>query len=287
MYDGRSGFTWLTGTASGFLSGVIRGFGWVPVFLSVPGVLAAVLRRRDARSLFLGVALFSWGLVTLFAGYWLPRYFLSLLVLASVFAAVALGEILRATGLVLGRRAPAVALGFLVLTLGGNALRWEWRTRGRCIHDVVCAKRQDFIRTNVRGWELADWVNRNLGPDDKIGVGMSVQPFYYMRRPYFHINPNTEKGNLQSLQTPEEFLRAFRALGLTWLALSPYFDRGIYPVETTPHMHTFFWRFDRARKALARSGKLTYVITLEGVRIYRIEAPQRDQTQAAAKLSDS
>jgi hypothetical protein len=276
MFNGWSGYSWRTGTASGFLSGVTRGFGWVPVVLSVPGALVAVVRRRDAVSWFLGVALLSLGLVTLFAGYWLPRYFFSVLVLSSVFAAVALSEILRAAGPVLGRRALVVALGLLALALGGSTLRWEWRTRGRCVRDAVYIKRhaQEFVRTNVRHWEVADWVNRNLGPDDRIGVGMNVQPFYYMRRPYFHIHPMTEKGNLQSLRTPEEFLQAFRALGLTWLAYSPHSDAG-YPVATAPRMNAFLWRFDRARKALAQSGKLTPVTTIQGVRIYRIEGPRR------------
>ncbi len=272
MFGGLNGYSWSTGTVSAFLSRAASGFGWVPVLLSVPGLLAAVARKRDAASAFLGAALLSFGLIALFAGIWLPRYFLSLLVLSSAFAGAALAEILRVAQLVLGRRAPVVALGLLTVALGGSSIRWQWRTSGELVRDVLRLERQQFVRTHAPYWSLADWANRNLAPGDKIGIGVNVQPFYYLDRPYFHIHPMTEKGNLQSLQTPDEFLRAFRTLGLTWLAFSRYYDEASYPEATAPRMNAFLRRFYRARKALTQSGKLTLMTTVEGVRVYRIEA---------------
>jgi hypothetical protein len=271
MFNGLTGYSWHTGTASSFLQKTIRGFGWVPVLLSIPGLLAAVLRRRDAASAFLGMVWASFGLLTLFAGYWLPRYFLTLLVLSSVFATVILAEICRPAGRALGRRATVVALAIVVLAVGGSSLRWQWTTGWRFVQDAVRLKRQDFVRTHVRFWEVADWANRNLGPNDKIAVGLNVQPFYYLNRPYFHVHPMTQKGNLQSLETPEEFLRAFHTLGITWLAFSPYVDAESYPEASAPRMHAFLKRLYNARKSLTRSGQLTPVTALQGVRIYRIE----------------
>jgi hypothetical protein len=273
MFGGLTGFSWGTGTVKAFLSATVSGFGWVPVLLSVPGLLAVVTRKRDAASVFLGAALMSFGLVTLFAGYWSPRYFLSLLVLSSAFAAAALVEILRAAQVVLGRRPPLVALGLLTIAVGGSSMRWQWTTSRDLVRDVLHLERQEFIKAHVPYWSVADWANRNLGPGDKIGVGVNVQPFYYLNRPYLHIHPMTEKGNLQSLQTPEEYLCAFRALGLTWLAFSPYSDEGSYPEATAPRMNAFLRRFYRAQEALTKGGKLTLVTSVEGVRIYRIEAP--------------
>jgi hypothetical protein len=273
MFGGLTGYSWSTGSVSAFLSGATTGFGWVPVLLLVPGLLAVVLRKRDAAAVFLGAVLISFGLVTLFAGYWSPRYFLSLLILSSAFAGAVLAEILRVAHLVLGRRPSVVALGLLIVALGGCSIRWQWRTSGELVRDVLRLGRQDFVRTHVPYWSLADWANRNLAPGDKIGIGVNVQPFYYLNQPYFHIHPMTEKGNLQSLQTPEEFLRAFRALGLTWLAFLPTLDEARYPEATTPRMNAFLRRFYRAREALTQSGKLTLVTTVQGVRVYRIEAP--------------
>jgi len=282
MFGGLAGYSWHAGTVSGFLSKVTYGFGWVPALLSVPGLLVAMWRRRDAASGFLGVTLLSFGLLTLFAGYWLPRYFLSLLVLSCAFAAVAASEVFRVTERMLGRRAPIVAALLLVLAVGGESLRFQWRSGRRFVRDVVHLKRKDFPRSHVRYWEVADWANRNLGPEEKIGMGVNVQPFYYLQRPYFHIHPMTEKGNLQSLDTPEQFLQAFRELGLTWLAFSQYTDTTNYPETTAPRMNAFLRRFYAARKALVRGGQLIPVASMQGVRIYRIEIPA-----AAATASGS
>ena len=274
MFKGLAGYTWSTGTVGDFLKGAYGGFGWAPVLLSVPGLLAAVARRRDAASVFLGAVFVSFGLVTLFAGYWSPRYFLSLLALSSAFAAVALDEIGRVAHLVPGRRrTAAVALAILTLAVGGGSLWRQWRARGEVVRHVVRMDRQEFVRTHVAFWEFADWANRNLAPDDKIGVGVGVQPFYYLDRPYFHIHPMTEKGNLQALQTPDEYLQAFRSLGLTWLGFRRFRDGARYPEARTPRRHAFLLRFFRARGALERSGKITFVTRVGDVRVYRIEAP--------------
>jgi hypothetical protein len=274
MFSGWLGYSWSAGTPRDFLSNVAQGFGWVPVLLSVPGLIAAALRRRSAAAVFLGVALLSSALLTLFAGYWLPRYFLTLLVLACVFTALAVAEVLRVAERMLGRRAAVVALVLLVAAVGGGSLRWQWNTGRRLVRDVVHLKRQDFLRTRVRYWAVADWANCNLGPEERIGMGVNVQPFYYLQRPYFHIHPMTEKGNLQSLETPEQFLQAFRDLGLSWLALAQHTDTSIYAEATAPRMNAFLRRLYAARRALVRSGKLTPVASMQGVRIYRVEAPK-------------
>jgi len=87
---------------------------------------------------------------------------------------------------------------------------------------------------------------------------------------------------LQSLDTPEQFLQAFRELGLTWLAFSQYTDTTNYPETTAPRMNAFLRRFYAARKALVRGGQLIPVASMQGVRIYRIEIPA-----AAATASGS
>jgi hypothetical protein len=279
-FGGWFGYNWQTSGVGSFLRKVARGFGRLPLLLAVPGLLAAALRRRDAACTFLGATLVSFGLFTLFAGSWLPRYFLSLLILSSVFAAAALEEIFRALVRALGPRAAAVGPVLVALAVAGSSLWLQWRTDGQLVRDVLFLKRQKFVRTHVRYWEVADWANRHLGPQDKIGLGVNIQPFFYLKRPHFHIHPGTEKGNLQSLTTPEEFLQAFRALDLTWLAFSEHFDARSYPEAVAPHMYAFLGRFYGAQQALVRSGKLTLVASVQGVRIYRIEPPAAPATSS-------
>jgi hypothetical protein len=212
----------------------------------------------------------SYGFVTLFAGYWQPRYVLSLLAVSSAFAAVAVAEMLHWPGRLLDQRwTAAVALG-LVMLMGAGAIRWQWMTSRELVRDLFRLDRREFLQSRGPFWKFAYWVNWNTMPEAKIGVGVNVQPYYYLDRAYFNIHPMTEKGNLQSLETPEEFLCAFRALGLDWLGFLRYRDEASYPKARTPHMHAFLRRLNRAVDALAQTGQITLLHRVSSVRVYRI-----------------
>jgi 4-amino-4-deoxy-L-arabinose transferase-like glycosyltransferase len=271
IFAGRSGFSWSSGTVGGFAEGLVEGFGWVPVLLCVPGLVAAASRRRDPATVFLGAVVVSYALVTLFAGYWSPRYFLSLLVPASAFATVALAELVRvAPRLPGGLRTAAVGLGVLALVVGGSAIRDQWSRGEKIVKHVLRGERWELVRRNTY-WHLAVWCNRNLTDEDRIGF-VNTKPYFYLDRPYLDIHPLTEKGNFQALRTPEEHLEAFHEQGLTWLA----FQRGNLPRYSeahAPHLHALRRSFQRAKTALTQSGELTLVKTIGAVRIYRIEPP--------------
>ncbi len=272
MFGGLSGYSWSTGTLAGFFSGAVRGFGWGPILLTVPGLLIAIPRRRDAVSVFLAAILASYGLLNLLAGFWQPRYVLSLLVLASAFATVVVAQTLELARRRLQRRwTLTAAVGVLILALGADSVRWQWRENGELVQDLLRLEPREFLERRGPFWRFADWVNWNTMPDARIGVGVNVQPFYYLNRGYFHIHPMTEKGNLQSLQTPEEFLCAFRALGLDWLGFVRYRDEASYPKARTPHMHAFLRRLNQAVGALERSGEIRLLTRVSAVRVYRIE----------------
>jgi len=278
MFDGLTGYSWNSGTFRIFREEVVGGFGWVPVVLSFPGLVLAVTRRRSEASLFLAAVFGSFGLLTLFAGYWSPRYFLSLLVLSSVFAAVCLAEIGRTVRLLPDRRREAtVAVAVLAVLLGGSSLRREYAATGSLIGDLYRGEKHDFLIARVPYLELAEWINLNTSPGDKVGMGLQVQPFYYLERPYFNIHTLTEKGDLQALETADEYLHAFRSLGLKWLAVNRWRPGRWYPGSKTPRLHAFIRRFEAAVASLSRDGKIELVTRVNGVRVYRIKAPPAEE----------
>jgi 4-amino-4-deoxy-L-arabinose transferase-like glycosyltransferase len=274
MFEGSTGFSWKAGTFGGFLEEMLAGFGWVPVVLSIPGLVLAVTTRRSRVTLLLVGVFVSNGLLALLVGYWQARYFLSLLVLASVLSALALTEAARAARLLPDRRrATSLAALALVVVIGARALHHQYVSTVGLIEALYHEGRDEFARARAPYWEVADWVNHNTVPGARVGMGLQLQPFFYVERPYFHIHPMTEKGNLQALETPEEYLDAFRSLGLEWLAVNRWRPGRTYLRSRAPHVIAFRKRFEHAVDSLSRDGKLELVARRGGVRIFRIKAP--------------
>ena len=267
MFGGLSGYSMATGSLETFAAKFANQFGLLPLLLGIPGLLGLARCFGSSRHLFLAMLLLSFTVITYLFGFWEPRYVLTLLVLASVSAGLAAERAIRS---IAGRWRGVPALATTLLCALGvqrevtvhRAELEAWRT----------FTPEQFRAAAVPYWSVADWLNRNMGERDKVGVGVNVQPFLYLERPYFHIHPMSEKGDLPSRETPDDFLAAFRSLGLTVLAINRW-DPSLngYPEATAPRLHAFLRRLYHAIDTLAERRTLTLVAYLEGVTIYRIE----------------
>jgi hypothetical protein len=140
--------------------------------------------------------------------------------------------------------------------------------------DWVSLDAPEFYRRHVAFWQVADWLNHHMSEQDKVGIGVNVQPFLYLDRPYFHIHPISEKGDLQSQSTPDDFMRAFRGLDLTMLAIFPWKpETEGYDAAANPHYHLFVARLYRAIASLHESGRLELVAVVDGVWMFRLANP--------------
>jgi hypothetical protein len=84
----------------------------------------------------------------------------------------------------------------------------------------------------------------------------------------------TRLANLQSQETPDDFMRVFRALGLTMLAIFPWDpETEGYGAAANPHYHEFVTRLYRAVVILQRTGRLELVTVVNGVFVFRILNP--------------
>jgi hypothetical protein len=268
------GFNRATGTFADLASQFYDGFGGLPALLVWPGLLLGLCAVRRARLWPLAAVFLAGAVATFAVGFWLPRYYMGLLAVASVFAAVGVEALFSA---VKRYRVAGIVAG-IVLASG------FWYTSGR-LTDTLLVKWQDvcdlrrwgregFLAQHCRYWSVAHWLNVNTARGDRIGVGMNVQPFFYLDRSYLHIHPHTEKGNLQAAQTPEDFLRAFRAQGVTVLAVRKWdYHTEMGDAATTgltPHLDAFVARFNEAVHVLHETQRLKRLAAIEDVRIYRI-----------------
>jgi hypothetical protein len=266
--SGLTDFSLQRGTLRAFAARTVAGFGWLPCLLLWPGIALALRRERSVARILLAGTAVTYLAVTVLFGYWEPRYFVSLLCLASALAGLALTPLVAATG-----RRPAVALAswgalalVAALALSGAAPAWarEWQ-------DVRQRWRQGepaFVEERVHYYAVARWLNTHLGARDRVAIGFNVQPFYYLDVLYYHIHPLTE-GTLVLVETPEELLAALRSIGADYLAFSG--ADGTYFENTAPQISDYRERLWRAQRKLRQAGRLRLVDTIDGVRILRVE----------------
>ena len=267
-FDGLADFSFRTGTFGTFVTRIVKAFGVLPMTLLLPGALLALRpTRRRAGVLVAGTAV-VYMLLTLFAGFWEPRYFLSLLVLSSALAALALqslGSAAERLGLApIGpARLALVAVAAVAVWGGYPRMREHWRN-GRAIwHEG----RETFVENRAPYFAVARWLNTHMSHHDRVAIGFNIQPFYYLERSYYHIHPLTQ-GELVSAQTPEEVEAALRRVGATFLAFSG--SDGTYFENTAPKISAYRERLWMAQRRLRQAGRLRLVTTIAGVRILRL-----------------
>ncbi len=274
-FGGAAGTSLRHGDLAAFISRFLRGFGYFPVLLFLPGLASALAFDRSRPAAFLACITLSYWAMTLAVGLWEPRYVLSLLVLSAAFTAAFPVNMLRRFGdgqAVATLRVVGIALGAVGLTVIGTIREVE--VYRAVLADWMGSESSGFYRRHVEFWPVADWLNHHMSEHDKVGIGVNVQPFLYLDRSYFHIHPISEKGNLQLQSTPEDFMRAFTGLGLTMLAIFPWNpDSAGYGEVDNPHYHEFVTRLYRAVANLHQTGNLELVAVVNGVFMFRIVTP--------------
>ena len=272
-FHGIEGYGLARGDLTLFLDHFITGFGALLLVLTLLGITTALLLLRTQAALFLVSITVTFWIATFELGYWLPRFSFALLPLSACFAATLpahLATVLGggSTAAKWGRLA-SVTLGLAVVMVGGTTHLHE--RLAPVVEQWHSQDERQFLADHVPYWPVADWLNKNLDEHDRVGIGFNLQPFLYLNRSYLHIHTLTEKGNLQSMQTPDDFMQDFKSLHLTVLAIrswDPVVDG--YRQDVNPLMYDYIKRFNGTVKALADRGSLKPLAVVQGVHIFRI-----------------
>jgi hypothetical protein len=264
-FEGLADYSLKAGTPTTFVTRIASGLGALPTALLLPGAWLALRSARRQAGILVGGAAAIHATLTLVAGYWEPRYLLSLLVLASALAALALERVGRLAGVrahaaqriaMLATAAAAVATAYPVWTTTAGNARACWQEGRRAFAE----NRAPYIA-------VARWLNSHLTHNDRVAIGFNVQPFYYLDRAYYHIHPLTE-GELVSARDPGAVEAALRRAGATHLAFSG--ADGTYFEHTAPKISAYRERLWLAQRRLRQAGRLQLVSEVSGVRILRL-----------------
>ena len=276
--DSLSDFSFKTGAVTTFASRMATGLGVLPTVLMWPGALLALRPPHRRTGVLLGATAVTFTAITLFAGYWEPRYVLSLLVIAGPLAALALTPLESAVRRIRPRPgwlAPALLLVPTAIVIRGAHPLWaeHWQN----VSAIRQEGRQAFIENRVAYYAVARWLNTHMSRDDRVAIGFNIQPFYYLEGSYYHIHPLTQ-GDFVAAETPEQVEAALRRVGATLLAFSG--SDGTHFEDTAPKISAFRERMWQAQRQLRKAGRLRLLDTVNGVRILRLEStrPPPDTT---------
>ncbi|WP_431820006.1 ArnT family glycosyltransferase [Burkholderia sp. F1] len=271
LFEGLVNYSWKSGTFAGFIYKLSDGFGMPVLVLGAIGALIFHRRMRVAGiNVFLAV-LVGFFAQSLFAGFWEPRYLLFLLVGLSALATAAIVEgcdLIRrrwSQVFVSGVVIAGVVAALLFRTYSVDELNYLG-----AIRTYVSEPKDTFLERSVSFWPVANWLNEHIPAGQRVGLGVNVQPFYYLNGSWFNIHPFNETGNLSGCTTSQQFLQAFRGQGLSYLAVWKWYDEDAYPAARTPHLHAFLSAFYGAVDGLQSSGNLVPIKAIGDVKIYRI-----------------
>jgi hypothetical protein len=264
--EGLGDFSFSSGLTRTFGTQVAKGFGLLPVLVLLPGAVLALRSPPRRTGVLLAGSAITYGFLTLLVGFWFPRYFLSLLVIASALAALALERLGNALGR--GRLTPSRLTRLALLAVAVFAVRDGfpyWRQHWQDFNAMMHEGRAAFAEGRAPYFGVARWLNAHMKDGDKVAIGFNVQPFYYLEGSYYHIHPLTE-GDLVTAQTPEDVERLLRRTGATLLAISG--SDGTFFPETAPKISAYRERLWQAQRHLRKTGRLRLLAKVQGVRIY-------------------
>jgi len=267
-FYGDANFSWVNGSVFAYFKRFSVEFTPIILFLGLIGTLKNLFFNKNQQEYYLAIITLGCLTLNIRFGFWEPRYsFVLLVILAAQFAVLAqyFYQLLSKHQLISKISLAMVLVCIVSFTVSGH-IRGK-KIYGDQIRYFETQPLNTFLEKYVAGFKVADWLNKNTSNDAVIAVWGS-QMFYYLDRPYFHIHPLTESGDLISIQTQDEFYQFLTNKNITYLCLADWrFDTA---PDRTPGLKNFFLRLNLWVKELEAQGKITQVEIVDGSRIYQL-----------------
>jgi hypothetical protein len=270
MTNGLTGYSWHSGSIADFIGKFFHEFGWfVCVVGTIGGVLSVVQKSNKIRQL-VAVILFTVIAVTIRFGFWEPRYVISIAVLLTAMGAAFADTIASRFAKYMWAPLNSVlywaALSFVsVIGIYNGASIY-----GPLVAQYESEPRTKFLAEHVSFWRVADYLNTHISKNAKVAIGVGVQPFYYLERPYYNLHPLTELGNLSGISSADDFMALLRQQGVDYVALWKWDPGAQYTPERTPRLHEFLETLYSATDKLVEKRQLVPLSAVENVVIYKV-----------------
>jgi len=269
MYE-YSNFSWDTGTLACFAKTFLRQFGPICVIGSL-GIASTIWRKRSDIENLLVILCVTLVAITLRFGFWEPRYVIVIAVLLAAISASLINRVIRhkiermqkkqINVIYSGIVATILVLGFSYGTYIYGSLKTQYQTEPNEI----------FLEEHVASWDVADYLNRYIPINSKVAVGVGVmQPFYYIKRPYYHMHPLTELGNLTAVKSSDDFSLLLKQQGIEYIALLKWDPGSSYTTQRTPLLHDFLNSIYAATDGLVVRHELLPIKVIRDVTIYKV-----------------
>jgi hypothetical protein len=295
MFYGYTGFSFASPPASAFLDVVAQQFGIVVLVGAAAGSIDALVRllHRNAEQAAIGFFVsitVVYSLVCFFFGLWAPRYFVVLVVCYAVLAAGVFSRILNwVEGPTQHRRPIAMGVAAMAgLALLGTTLQRQWRESAWLVNGTLAGvDDRTFVTQTVNYWNVANWINTNLPACAKVGVGIGVQPFFYIDRAAYNFTPLSE--DFLDVKTADAYGGTFQALGLTHLAVQDWLGTAVYVEARNPNMYRFINNLYASIHQMEASGSARLVGEIAGlsgktVKFYDLQRNPSDDRRNCPEL---
>lgn len=261
-------FSWKNGSVLAFFKRFSSEFSPVIVIFGLIGVIKNLLYYKNKQELYLAIVTIGALGLTIRLGFWEPRYsFVILIMLSTQFASFMYFMATLAL-----KFKPIKKTIFIISVICIVCCMVFGYIRGLKIYGEQSRyfqthSKESFLLKYVAGYGIADWLNKNT-PKDSVVAVWGYQMFYYLDRPYFHIHPLTESGNLLGVDDGMQFYDFLTNKNISYLCLADWrFDK--IP-DRSPGLKSFFLELNGWVKELELRGDITQVAVIDKARIYKL-----------------
>ena len=271
LYLDVENFSWAIGASRAFIFKYCEGFGYPAFIGGIIGVLFSFYSKENKSSKFIAIILMLMSIVIMRFGLWEPRYSLVLLPLLGALSTLPINFFLNACAECRMKLDKDKVINVVLIILACLSVYHGFKAFGRIQKIYAFNSEKFFFETSVPGWRVANYLNKNTPTDAKIAVGIgNNQIFYYLNRPYYHLHPLTEKGNLLGVENGNDLIKLLKSENIRYIALSDYYRFRAYNARA-PHLYGFLKRINASIDDLLKRQILNQITSIDSdVKIFEV-----------------
>jgi hypothetical protein len=271
LYLDLENFSWTIGASHAFIIKCCKGFGYVAFIGGFIGALISFYTKENKNSKFIAIALMLMLIFIMRFGLWEPRYSLVLLPLLGALSTLPINNMLNYCASSRLKLNKDRLIHLVLITLVCLSVYHGSKEFGRIQKLYALNSENVFFETSIPGWKVANYLNKNTPTDAKIAVGIgNNQIFYYLNRPYYHLHPLTEKGNLLGVENGNDLLELLKNENIRYIALSDFL-RFRADNARTPYLNGFLKRINASIDELLKRQILNQITIIDSdVKIFKV-----------------
>jgi hypothetical protein len=265
-FYGDVNFSWVNGNVSAFFKRFLKEFNPILVIFGLFGLTKSILFGKNKQEIYLAIITLGSLILVIRFGFWEPRYSFFLLVMLAIHSAAFVYFICTPLlKFITFKKYQLVLSTVCIMCLLIISYKIGNEIYGAKSRHFQTHSEESFKKIYISGYNVASWLNQNT-PTDSVVAVWGHQMFYYLDRPYFHIHPLTESGNLLGVKNEGEFYEFLINKKINYLSLADW--RLDEVPSRNPGLKEFFFQLNTWVGALETQGKITSLSNIDRSTIY-------------------